>query len=249
MQIFSSCWLAVAALVLVCPTAQAEHVKVIFGQSRPPFVNEKTQSGISIELMDEAFKRMDIHVNRQFGANRRMDVELKMGRVDIAVEVHPSDKNIHYSQPFIIYRNFAISKDGKDYPSWQSMAGRSVCAWQTAKESLGEAFAKAVPQFAEYQEYPDQTLQVFAWLSGGCDISLIDDTLFYESVRQLLKKSPELHAPDKAMLRLTPLPSAHQLWWHVGFRSKTLRDQFDLVLQQMRADGSYQRIRERYNQP
>ncbi|MBE9609033.1 substrate-binding periplasmic protein [Chitinilyticum piscinae] len=232
------------ALALAAPP-----LRVMYGVSRPPFVDERTGTGISIELMEEALARMQQSSQRLHASNRRLEAELKEGSVDIAVEVQPGDPRLYYSQPFIAYRNYAVSKDGQHYPDWRSMQGRQVCAWQNARENLGTDFATATREFGGYREFPEQIKQVLHWLTGQCDIILIDDTLLRQHLRTLRGSVPEAATMDESRLTLTPLPVRHQLWWYVGFRNKALRDRFDQTLSAMQADGSYTRIRERPNQP
>ncbi|WP_028456126.1 substrate-binding periplasmic protein [Chitinilyticum litopenaei] len=234
---------------MLLATAQAaEPLKVMYGMARPPFVDDQTGRGIAPDLMDEALRRMGQPQIRRYGAVLRVMAELKAGQIDVGVEVQPDDKSLFYSGRFSVYRNFAISRDGQAYPDWASMAGKAVCAWQGARISLGDAFVSASKGFGRYQEFPDQRKQVLSWLNGACDLLLIDEMLFHASLQGLARLRPQQVQEASRQLRLAPLPQGHELWWHVGFRDAALRDAFDATLAAMKADGSYERIREHYRQ-
>ena len=63
---------------------------------------------------------------------------------------------------------------------------------------------------------------------------------------RLREQSPRVFGDADRDVVYVPLPEGHELWWYVGFRSRELRDRFDVALAQIRADGTYRRIRQRY---
>jgi polar amino acid transport system substrate-binding protein len=224
-------------------------LKVIFGQSRPPFVMVDEASGLSVELAREIFARMGEPFEPLFASNKRMEVELQQGRVDVAVEVQPSDPALFYSQPFIVYRNYLVTRRRQNIQfsgRWAELRGVSVCAWQNAAQSLGAEFSEASQGFARYSEHSSQRTQVEEWLLQQCDAILIDGTLLEWQWRRLREQSPRVFGVADSDVVYVPLPQGHELWWHVGFRSRELRDRFDAALAQIQADGSYRRVRQRY---
>lgn len=239
-------------LVLFSLGGHAEEVqalKVVFGQARPPFVMPEEMSGVSVDLAREVFARMGLTFVPLFASNKRMEVELQQGRVDVAVEVQPTDPALFYSQPFIVYRNYLITRRQQNIQfsgRWSDLRGVKVCAWQNAAQSLGQEFAEASKDFARYREYSSQRTQVEEWLLYNCDAIVIDSELLTWQWQSLREQSPRVFGTSDMDVVRVPLPQAHELWWHVGFRSQALRDRFDEALAQIRADGSYQRLRQRY---
>jgi polar amino acid transport system substrate-binding protein len=241
--------LLAALLCLGGQAGDAQPLKVIFGQSRPPFVMVEESSGLSVDLAREVFGRMGESFVPLFGSNKRMEIELRQGHVDVAVEVQPSDPELFYSQPFIAYRNYLITRRRQNIQfsgHWTDLQGVTVCAWQNAAQSLGSAFVEASKGFASYREYSSQRTQVEAWLLRNCDAILIDSALLEWQWQRLRRQNPRIFGDSDREVVQVPLPQGHELWWYVGFRSSELRDRFDVALAQIHADGSYQRLRQRY---
>lgn len=244
--------LLILLVALLCQVGQAEDgqpLKVIFGQSRPPFVMVEEVGGVSVELAREIFARMGEPFEPLFASNKRIQVELQQGRVDVAVEVLPSDPALFYSQPFIVYRNYLVTRRRQNIHfsgHWAELEGVSVCAWQNAAQSFGGAFVEASRGFAHYSEHSSQRTQVEEWLLQQCDAILIDGTLLEWQWRLLREQSPRVFGDADRDVVYVPLPQGHELWWYVGFRSRELRDRFDAALAQIHADGTYRRIRQRY---
>lgn len=244
---------AVLALIAIwlCAVGHAadQPLKVLFGQSRPPFVMAEEQRGIAVDLMREAFARLHLDFTPQFVSNQRMAVELRQGRADVAVEVLPDDPELFYSQPFLAYHNYLVSRreDAIAFTGdWAELAGLRVCAWQDAEQGLGPLFVAARQGFAGYREYASQRQQVEHWLQGQCQVILIDLLLLQHHWRGLHEQNPQRFGGNLRDAQYQPLPQGRELWWHVGFRSRALRDRFDKELTRMRLDGSYARTLKAY---
>jgi len=171
--------LLILAFVVASSTVGAKELTVMFGDSRPPFISQNPPSGISYELFKLISSRLEWQFQAQFAPNKRMEYELSNMKADVIVEVQKSNPNVFYSDPFIAYRNFAVSRspDKISFSGFSNLKGHSVCAWQNATKNLGAAFAKQVPFFREYKEFPHQEDQVRYWLSRQCEVIIIDDTL------------------------------------------------------------------------
>jgi polar amino acid transport system substrate-binding protein len=237
--------------LLLGPLGQADEqpLKVLFGQSRPPFVMVEEQRGISLDLMREAFARLGLSWVPGFVSNQRMAVELRQGRADVAVEVLPDDPGLFYSQPFMVYHNYLVSRRADAIAftgDWAELAGLRVCAWQDAEQGLGPLFVAARQGFAGYREYASQRQQVEHWLQGQCQVILIDLLVLQYHWRSLHEQNPQRFGGSLRDAQYQPLPQGRELWWHVGFRSQALRDRFDKELTRMRLDGSYERALRAY---
>lgn len=241
----------IAGVSACLTSARSDPLTVMFGISRPPYVMEDTHGGISIALAREAFGRLNVEFHIVHGSNRRMEQALRNGTVDAAIEVQHGIEGVYYSDRFIAYRNYVVTRkaDNITFRTWPDLAGQRVCAWQNANENLGAAFRDNITRFRDYAEFAEQLKQVRQWLIGRCDAIVIDDTLLKWWA---LKLEPSLRLAEKYVegaWALDPLPDRHTLWWYAAFQDETVRDRFTRTLAAMREDGTYDRIREAYSSP
>ncbi len=225
-----------------------DQLRVVFGKSRPPFVNEQDESGISVDLFREAARRMGKGYHSTFVTNNHMEADLAGGRSDVAVEIQKKPNHIFYSAPFVTYSNVVATRvtDNIDFHGWDDLKGRAVCAWQMAESNLGPEFAKVRRHFASYDEFGIQRDQVKMFLLGRCRALLIDKNLMVWHMNELARSDPSLVIPKEGDLAMAPVPGKANLDWYVGFHSEALRNRFDDALNSMRKDGTYQRIVKKY---
>ena len=114
------------------------------------------------------------------------------------------------------------------------------------KDSIPEVERHEGHVYPQQESPPTQRTQVEEWLLQQCDAILIDGTLLEWQWQRLREQSPRVFGDTDRDVVYVPLPQGHELWWHVGFRSRELRDRFDVALAQIQADGTYRRIRQRY---
>jgi len=225
----------------------ASEIEVVFGVSRPPFIMEKQKTGISYELFKCIANKMGMNFYPVFASNTRMEVMMQKGNFDIIVEVQKTVSNLFYSSPFIAYRNFAVTK-GKEafqFRDYADLRGKSVCSWQNAQDNLGKSFRSQIPKFKKYKEFPLQEKQVLSWMLGNFEVIIIDDTLLKWWIKKLEPKLVKYgEKVDLNNIQYHPLPGGNTLWWHVVFKDKILRDRFNTVLEKMKKNGEYNRIRE-----
>lgn len=218
----------------------------MFGVSRPPFIQDNPPSGISFELFSTIAGNLGWQFKPLFAPNARMEKAIEELTIDAIVETQQLNEKAFYSAPFIAYRNFAVSRTQSQlsFESYQSLAGYSVCAWQNASKHLGKLFSQNTSSFKDYKEFSHQEKQVKSWLSGECEVIIIDDTLLKWWINVLTPKFLELGRSLDLDIQFDPLPN-NTLWWFVAFKDENLRDQFDLELKKLRASGEYDRIREK----
>jgi len=238
---------AITCLIMGTP-AQAEDIKVMFGVSRPPYIMEKEHAGVVFELAETIFGRMGLSFLPSFASIKRMERELLAGNIDVAVELPPTNPKIFYSDAFMKYRNFAVSRksDRITMTTFSDLRGRSVCAWQDASAHIGEPLKQAIAGFSSYREYPLQEQQVGIWLAKQCDVILIDDTMLKWHLKQLIDNFKSNRRNVELALDYHPFPGNNEIWFHAGFRDRALRDKFDEALAEIKKDGTYDKIREEF---
>lgn len=237
-------FVCLGTLISVIEPSAAGTLRVMYGVSRPPFIMERDRSGISYELAAATFDRMGVATKPFFGSNERLDAMLQNDQIDVAVEVQKTDPDLFYSERFIAYRNFAVSRssDQIEMKSFADLRGRSVCAWQNAHKHLG--ITALTPTFSKYTEFPRQIGQVRSWLAERCDVIFIDDTLLKWHMKILVPELEQQGINVDTDLNFDPFPGDNHLWFFVGFRNPAIRDSFNEALVAIRADGLYEEIRE-----
>jgi polar amino acid transport system substrate-binding protein len=231
--------------------AFAKELQCAFGQFRLPYIDEQTNSGITVELAKEALKRTGDVCNPIYVSNERLAQLINNGKVDASFEVMPLAKNVFYSDAFVDYHNFAITKkkDHLKINSFEDLSDKSVVAWQHATIDNGPDYAASVAKNPNYTETPSQENQVKLFLSGRSNVAIIGD-LVLKYWAAVAKKDPSVKVTnDDLDFEFHPIfPDGgyyHDkgiISFFVGFKDKDLRDKFNQALKAMREDGSYDRI-------
>ncbi|TMP31842.1 hypothetical protein CWB99_00020 [Pseudoalteromonas rubra] len=232
-------------LLLVCQAVFAKELTVAFGLSRPPYVDERSGSGISVELFKQAAEPLGWQYKTLFVSIKRMKRLVERGDIDVAVEMSRAQPGLHYSVPFISYSNYAIHSSNSDFTlnSMQELASHSICAWQNASEHL--KLNEIVAGKEDYLEFSKQRDQVIDWLNGKCDVILIDDTLLHWHLSELNQSSSVVINKQWGKV-LLPFEN-NPLWFYVAFADAQLRDEFNASLKKLVQTGRYQQIREHWN--
>lgn len=236
-------FLASLLTLLSIQSGWAGNDKVAFGQSRPPYVMQDTQSGISIEL----FKRIYANLSRSFHpiylSNNRLELSISKGIVEAAVEVKNTNPDLFYSDEFVSYQNFIITRksDAKAISAFSDLAGMTVCTWQQADQHLGAVFQQAMASF-EYREFPNQDAQVRAFLGGRCDALIVDKKIFSHWTETFRKDKTFANNIVSLEFSHRPVPGQSINPFYVGFRDKILRDQFNTELRALKKSGKYDEI-------
>lgn len=237
---------AISALAVsvwwVSSPAQAED-SVAFGLSRPPYVLQDRATGISIELFKRIYDKLDRPYRHKYVSNERLERELASGALDVAVEVKKTNPKAFYSQPFLSYRNFIVTRvaDNAQIDSFADLSGRSVCTWQNADDHLGPTFRDAMRTF-KYFEYAHQDAQVKVFLGGRCDAVIIDEKIFKYWANTLSQDRRFKKRIVSLDFQYHPVPGQSENEFYVGFRDRELRDRFDKELAAIRKNGEYERI-------
>ncbi len=243
------------AYCLTCLPAQAaDHktLKIAFGLGRPPFVYEEsgTWRGFELDVMKAAMRELGYEVDHHHLPNARLYIALSDASfaAAVAVQPEPGDKSCYSKQTISEYVNVAISKSNRHVVlnRVHDLSKYSVAAWQKAHRNLGREFEALYgpnaegPHLERYTELGDQAAQVRQFWLNRFDVLLIDRTIFGWYRHQLRSSLPtgesvEIHPifPGRAN-------------YHVVFRDCGLRNQFDLILAKMKADGRYRAAIDRY---
>lgn len=239
-----------AAVISVLPrySAYAEELVIGFSYAKPPYVFAQSprqtgdRRGIEIEIVEAALAERDHSFEPRFYSYNRLNDALKSGKVDAIATVRPELDWPFYSDEYVFYHNFAITRaeTKPEITGIKSLSSRSITAWEGATKDLGPVYAKAVAEASNYQEIGDQQQQVLQFLHGRVNTLVIDGMIFRYWAR-VLGFNPDdylFHSIFGGKTRFV-----------MGFTSKSLRDDFNTGLRILEKNGTYDAIYRKYHAP
>jgi polar amino acid transport system substrate-binding protein len=232
--------------------AGIKRLSVGFVTDKPPFSFEDTNgihTGIEIDVMRFALTAMGLTMERSQLPNSRTNWAAKSGAVDITVSVQGEDgEGIYFSDPAFEYHNIVVSRKAAKIrvDSLADLQAHSFVIWQDGWRHLGPKFeATYKPDAnghfpANYNQAKSQDAQSRMFWGKRTELIVVDKSIF-EYYRRTLRKEFNT-AVDLNYHDIFKTPT----FFSVAFRDSKLRDRFNKVLKQMRADGTYQVILNRY---
>lgn len=240
-----------ALLLSVLNFSTAAEIRVAFTGDRAPysFKNNGVDSGIEVDIIRAALKSCGHTIKPVIAPKARLAIILKDGKADVSATIQGVDGDgLFFSDPYISFRNFAISKKirGVELSHLSDVDKYSFIIWQGGWKNLGPLFefyyhpdnAGKFP--SNYHEVYSQLNQSKMFWAGRADLIIVDKAIF-EHLRKQLRNEFDTAEPvvfHDILKSQTSYPAA--------FRSKELRDQFNLALKKMQSDGSYQAILDAY---
>ena len=225
----------------------AQELKVAYGEGKPPFVYRVDNQwiGFEIDLVSNILNgkgyalRESIHLS-----DKRLDLAINKKDVDVIVAIKAKEDDLFYSEDIIAFKNYAISKkvDNLKINNVEDLKNHTVAAWSGANKSMGTVYEKifsdrAVAQRSGgYEEYADQSIQNMLFWRKRAEVIIIDKTIFLWNKKQHKKgynTDIELQYHD-----IFPKQNAYQ----VGFKKKSIRDDFNQGLKEFKASGKYQKL-------
>jgi polar amino acid transport system substrate-binding protein len=226
--------------------AGAVEVRIVFGQSLAPYVDEKTATGVEIDIIRAALKSQGHVLVPSFVPQGRVPVTLQAGAVDAAATLTPdSGVKAAYSEVYIEYEDMVIARKGrfKAAPTMAELQRLRIVAFPNAARYLGPAYAAMAKANPRYGEQADQLTQVRMLFGGQADVIVADRRIYEYQVEQL-RASKYAERPFEVDL-YSPFD---KIPYRVAFRDPSLRDSFNAGLAAIRASGELGRIGSRYAQ-
>lgn len=218
----------------------AERIDIIAGLSKPPFVYEETQTGIQLDIVSAAFAASNVDVRFTHLPLGRSVMSFQRYEVQGLITI-PNDyehNSMYVSKPYIRYQNVAVSLLEKNYDikSIQDLSGKSIMAFQRAKKYLGEEYSKTVEHSLGYREAAEQKKQLSALFYREAEVIILDANIF----KYLLKNNPQFE--EKYVIHAI----FGEYYYSAGFKTEALKHQFDSGIDQIKSDGTYQKILDKY---
>lgn len=237
---------ALAALAIVAlplsVNSHADELTIAFGVDKPPFVYGKEKRGLEIDIVRTILENKGHTLKIKHYANSRLQNAIKLHGVDGAASVRKADDGFFYSDNFVTYENFVISKKKKNLTinKVSDLKGVRLLAWQNAYRDLGpefeELFKPGSPDRRGYEEISSQLAQNKRFWQDRTDAIVIDKTIF-QYYRKNLSKN--FDTSDEVVYHALFPKLTH---FQVSFAKENIRDDFDAGLAELRSSGKYQEL-------
>ncbi|NQZ33144.1 MAG: ABC transporter substrate-binding protein [Oceanospirillaceae bacterium] len=235
-------------IIALSAATQADSLTVAFGKSKAPFVFKENGEwrGIEIDIVRAALEHVGHDIkDAAYVSNRRLAMAIPKMDLDVAVTISEAENRIFYSDNFITFKNYAISRttENLNIQSIKDLANYSFVTWQNAVHHLGPEFKKLfMEENSNYHEYAEQAVQNTVFWHKRYDVILVDKNIFLWHKKQLKDKVDT----NIAVTYHNILPSS--LAYKVGFKTQRIRDDFNRGLQYLRSSGQYQALFDKYIQ-
>jgi polar amino acid transport system substrate-binding protein len=212
----------------------------------PPYVMKRATSGLEVDLLRAALPGYRLKFVQLPYAQLQTAIQQKKADVSVGVRkgINPEDSQQYFSDEFVDFDNYAISKDSADLSidSVADLKGHKILTWQEAYLELGDAFKQmyspGTSERKNYLEFANQREQVEAFWKADDAVCVIDGTIFRYF-------SDEMgHDNDEADFHDIFPPTTE---FRVGFGDAGLRDKFNVRLKKLHDSGQYEDILERYH--
>jgi len=246
-------WLSCAlfAVSFSC-MAQASELRIAIGIALPPYVLDKNNAGIEVEIIKEALKVKGYSVSFHFVPNLRLLRRLKNKEVDgtaqnsifdIGSEVNMT---VYDSDTTITYHNYAIAFDDKKFQihSIEDLLNKRVLAFQNASKYLGPIYAAMAKNNENYREHAKQSLQVKQLYADRVDVVISERRIFNYWKSQAQSQGALFSRNSHKSLKFHNIFSASPR--NVKFVERQTRDDFNAGLKVIKASGLYQAIIKKY---
>ena len=235
--------LCTCSLGFVAANANETRLTVAVGNTLPPYSIAEFSAGIELDIVRTALYNQGYQAEFFYVPFARLKPTLLSDLADAALTLKRVDINdgIYYSEPHIQFENVVVTLKSKniDITSVEDLQTMSVLAFQNATVNLGPDFAAVAKENARYWEIANQQSQVSMLFLQRSDALVIDRRIFDYYHQRL---SPQFHATA-----VTYHPIFEPTDYHVGFTSKTVRDDFNTALEKMHDSGEYQQILDKYS--
>ena len=226
---------------------QAAEIKIGVSLSIPPYVIQETNSGLELELLNQALAVKGHTASIHYLPLARTFHELREGKLDGIINIKDGMiDNVFYSNVAITYQNCAISLEDNNFTinNIDDLNNKQVVSFQRASSLLGEEFAKMAKANSGYQEQARQVQQVYMLMKHRADVVVMDKNIFKYYLKQayLEGKLTEKDLKQQAICHQIFPPTEYKF----AFLSEQIRDDFNAGLKQITQDGSLVALQEKY---
>ena len=233
-------------MIVTSHGSSARDVSMAFGEKIPPFCFPETNSGIELEVIGESLAFKGHVLKPKYYPFGRIALAFKSGKVDAAMTDLGEDMTkigAFYGDSAVVYDNVFITLKNRNIviKKPEDLKELSVFAFQGALKRY-PTWLKAVEQAGNYHEFHDQQLQVGVLLNKRYDVVLSDRSIFKYHMLQYLREKKnfpkEIQEHTFVKLNLND--------YRPVFKSKEIRDDFNLGLANLKKSGRFKSIYDKY---
>ncbi|MFO6422550.1 substrate-binding periplasmic protein [Motilimonas sp. KMU-193] len=220
--------------------ALAKDIRLAVGLALPPYYLAESNSGLELEIIAAALAVNGHTLTPVFVPFARVIPSLANGFADAAAPANESSQyqGGYYSDSHISYVNVAVSmaSQGIELENVSQLSKYSIVAFQNASQYLPLAYQQAVAENSRYSEKSRQDLQISMLTSGRAEVIVLDLNIFryYAKEQNIDTSAMKVHRIFDSVA------------YKVLFNDINLRNDFNVGLVEIRNNGLYQRIIDRY---
>jgi polar amino acid transport system substrate-binding protein len=215
-----------------------KEISIVVGLNKPPFVIEKNDSGIQLDILRSAFAAMEYQVRFVYvplGRHLKSLEQLGVDAVGIISQTHPLSAELYLSSPYITYQNVvaALKQSNFDIDSFNQFEGKTLVAFQNASLFLGAQYRSSTLKASLYHELSEQKRQVKMLMRKRADLIVIDKRILAYLYTQL---------PKEEQLPIETFSLFKPTLYSAAFKKAEHRDIFNQGIEIIKNNGLYQNI-------
>ncbi len=242
---FTKCIRLLLLCLFISAFSHADNfIELTAGLSKPPFVieNDMQNLGIQLDLIKAIFAEENQAVRFLHVPLARSFTSVDKWHSDGTITL-PSDyrhESVFISEFYISYRNVIVTlkEDDLSINTLADLKGKKIIAFQTAKKFLGAEFVNAIKAAEDYREVADQMRQIKMLFAKRTQALVLDISIFKYFLHN--HSDSRYARPYKVHWLFAPRT------YSAGFKSKLHCEQFNRGLKEIKANGKYQQILDKY---
>lgn len=246
MKLFLTKSILLLLMLLYSVISAAKEVIMAFSQDIPPYIFQKDNKGIEVDIITAALARKGHTLKPLYFPLGRVPIAFKNELVNAAMGDIGVDLNSHqgfYADPAVIYNNvfITLSKNNISIKTPEDLDGLTIVSFQGAEIRYPEWLAKAKKE-NRFFGVSDQLTQVKLLSLERFDVVLSDRYIFKYFVKQLnlVSDLDNIHFDEHLFSNSNPLD------YRPVFRSEKIRDEFNQGLREIKETGQFQQIYDFY---
>ena len=216
-------------------------INVVLGIDKPPFIfGRNSRKGIEPDIMKEGLEAVGYRVKLvQRPKNYMQKVLHEKNDIDAVATISPKKDQLFYSDIITSYENYVITKKGShiSIDSIDDLTSIKFVSWSGAYNDLGDKFYNYFNPIngiykKSYNDNLSQKDDIEMFFSGKVDAIIIDKTIFHWY--KVHFDNHEKYVFHNIFKEKKEYPAT--------FKSKKLRDDFNIGLEKLKKSGRFDEI-------
>jgi len=226
------------------------NIILLAGMSKPPFIFVNNDKGMQIEIIQAALDKYPYQISFFYLPMARQVEVYKKRNIEGLITLSPTENELglYLSKPYISYRNVVVTLANNHFniAKTSDLSGMRVAGFQNAIRFLGKEYNNTFKDSDSYIELADQKSQVALLFTHRVDALVIDINIF-KYLLSLMKK--EVLSTNIYNAEFVVHPLFGKIDYVAGFSHEQLQKDFDNGIDEIKANGNYQKIIDSYLKP